>query len=122
MMDAKMAAPDFPTDLERLLVATKFAPPRIGSRYIMRRHLLSALTHAVTKRPGAARRLARAQLLRPGQIHVAPERVLRSETQLLERVGLKRPGLRVVRIGEDELIAEFDRPAIVLRPIGGGSA
>ncbi|MGH6651704.1 MAG: LuxR C-terminal-related transcriptional regulator [Sphingopyxis sp.] len=43
-----MIAPDMPspplsTDLERLLVSTKFAPPRIGSRYIMRTHLLSAL-------------------------------------------------------------------------------
>jgi LuxR family maltose regulon positive regulatory protein len=43
MMDAEMAAPDFSTDLTRLLVATKFAPPRIGSRFIMRRHLLAAL-------------------------------------------------------------------------------
>lgn len=31
------------TDLEKLLVSTKFAPPRIGSRYIVRTHLLDAL-------------------------------------------------------------------------------
>ncbi|HZG32975.1 MAG TPA: AAA family ATPase, partial [Sphingopyxis sp.] len=31
------------TDLEKLLVSTKFAPPRIGSRYVMREPLLEAL-------------------------------------------------------------------------------
>jgi LuxR family maltose regulon positive regulatory protein len=43
MIAPDMPSPSFSTDLERLLVATKFAPPRIGSRYIMRTHLLSVL-------------------------------------------------------------------------------
>lgn len=43
MIGPDMPSPPLATDLERLLVSTKFAPPRIGSRYIMRKHLLSAL-------------------------------------------------------------------------------
>ncbi|MBO9695238.1 MAG: AAA family ATPase [Sphingopyxis sp.] len=38
-----MKTAHLPTDLEKLLVSTKFAPPRIGSRYIARTHLLDAL-------------------------------------------------------------------------------
>lgn len=43
MIASDMAELSFSTDLERLLVATKFAPPRIGSRYIVRTQLLSTL-------------------------------------------------------------------------------
>lgn len=38
-----MNTPHLPTDLEKLLVSTKFAPPRIGSRHLVRTHLLEAL-------------------------------------------------------------------------------
>ncbi|RJF93626.1 LuxR C-terminal-related transcriptional regulator [Sphingomonas cavernae] len=38
-----MNTPHLPTDLEKLLVSTKFAPPRIGSRHLVRSHLLAAL-------------------------------------------------------------------------------
>lgn len=38
-----MNASHLPSDLEKLLVSTKFAPPRIGARYIIRTHLLDAL-------------------------------------------------------------------------------
>lgn len=38
-----MTTPRPPTDLDRLLVSTKFAPPRIGSRYIARPQLLKRL-------------------------------------------------------------------------------
>lgn len=39
-----MPPPQLSTDLEKLLVSTKFAPPRIGSRYVLREPLLEALT------------------------------------------------------------------------------
>jgi len=45
-------------DFDRLLVATKFAPPRIGARYIVRKQLLSALQRnrglKLTLVPGSA--------------------------------------------------------------------
>ena len=38
-----MSSPQLSTDLEKLLVSTKFAPPRIGSRYVLREPLLETL-------------------------------------------------------------------------------
>lgn len=38
-----MNASHLPSDLEKLLVSTKFAPPRIGARYIIRAQLIEAL-------------------------------------------------------------------------------
>lgn len=38
-----MSSPQLSTDLEKLLVSTKFAPPRIGLRYVLREPLLETL-------------------------------------------------------------------------------